>query len=383
MTAIWKPLHGTNQVNTNITPTAGFGFNLLRAEVAAHPNENVLVSPVSVSVALGMTANGALGTTQAAMVKALALGEPGESFAPHNARYAALLNELKGSKLGVKLSIANAIWAAEGTEFEQDFLTTCWQKFKSVINVADFADPETLVALNKWCADNTNNLITKILEEIDPQNLMYLLNAVYFKGTWTTKFDKDDTTDQPFQTAGGSKQHPLMFRSGDMRYTQTADYQLVALPFGEAKRINLYVFLPAVGKSPVDVLAGLNQESYEGTLAALWESDGQLHLPRFQLDYAAQLNKSLEALGMGPALKKGADFSAMCKSPALHITDVQHKTFAKFDEEGGEAAAVTSVGMGFESVCMTWTMKVDRPFVAVLADEQTGAVLFAGVVYNP
>ena len=367
----------------NVIPTAGFGFNLLRAEAGAHPNENVLISPVSISVALGMTANGARGATQAAIAKALALGETGESFAPQNDLYASLLNELKGSKLGVKLSIANAIWAAEGTDFEQDFLSTCWQKFKSVINVADFADPETLEAINKWCADNTNNLITKILDEIDPQNVMYLLNAVYFKGSWTNKFDVNATADHAFQTAGGSKQHPLMFASGDMRYSQTADYQLVALPFGESKRINLYVFLPAKGKSPVDVLAGLDQTTYPAALAGLHACDGVLYLPRFQLSYKAQLNESLEKLGMGPALRRGADFSAMCKGQALHITDVQHKTFAKFDEEGGEAAAVTSVGVGFESVVQTWIMKVDRPFVAVLGDEQTGAVLFAGLVYNP
>jgi serpin B len=372
-------------MTTKITPTATFGFKLLSREVAQKPNENVLVSPVSVSVALGMTANGARGATLESLIRGLSLTGPADGIAAHNADYAALLGELKGSKLGVTLNIANALWAADGVEFNPDFLATCWNKFKAAVNVEDFADKATLDNINQWCADKTNKKITKILEELDPSNIMYLLNAVYFKGTWTEQFDKNATKDGAFQTPGGSKQHPLMFRAGNMLHAKTADYEAVALPFGTEKRIHLYVFLPNQGKTPVDIVNGFNQETFTAAVQSFSESDGVLKLPRFKVEYGNQLNASLKALGMEPAFLKTADFSGMGDGlDELHITDVQHKTFASFDEEGGEAAAVTSVGVGFECVAAPpWQLTVNKPFVAVLADKDTGAVLFNGVVYNP
>jgi serpin B len=371
---------------TATAPTAKFGFALLKKEAAAHPSENVLVSPLSVSVALAMTANGARNSTLAGMLSALGLPDNGDQNAANNQAYANLLAELKGSKLGVKLAVANAIWAQEGFEFDPDFLTTNWKYFKAAVNVSDFAEPETLEAINKWANDNTNGKIPTILKVLDPQVVMYLLNAVYFKGEWTSKFDKSKTSDQPFAAAGGSKQHPLMYRHAEMRHMQSEDesYQMVALPFGEAKRISLYVMLPAEGKSVNDLLAQMDGDKFLAACKQLYEADGHLWLPRFELNYDAQLNDSLKALGMGEAFDNGADFSGLrSQPPKLFISEVKHKTFARFDEEGGEAAAVTSVGMGFECVVQTWRMRVDRPFLAVLADESTGAILFAGVVVTP
>lgn len=366
-----------------VTPTATFGFALLQEEIAQKPKENVLVSPVSVSVALGMVANGAKGDTLTGIAKGLGLSGVTDSFAAQNAGYAALLNELKGSNLGVKLSIANSIFAQSGVEFDKGFLGTCCKEFKAQVDVSDFADLKTLETINKWCSDKTNGKINSILDEIDPLNIMYLLNAVYFKGEWTTKFDKSQTSDGDFAATGGTKKHPLMFRNGDMEYSETAEYQLVALPFGTEKRIKLYIFLPAVGKTPADLVKGLDEVSYTEAIAGLYERDGALMLPRFKLEYGNQLNASLEALGMQKAFTRAADFSGMgADLDGLHITDVQHKTVAAFDEDGGEAAAVTSVG-GFESFCAPWEMTVNRPFVAVLGDVGTGAVLVAGVVYDP
>jgi len=372
-----------------ITPTSSFGFKLLAQEVAKKPGENVLISPVSISVALGMTANGARGSTLAALVNGLSLGSPTDSFATHNDGYGGLLNELKGSKLGVTLNIANAIWAREGVQFSPDFLAACWNRFKATVNVEDFLDPQTLENINNWCGDKTNKKITKILEEVDPNNVMYLLNAVYFKGQWTDQFDKNATTDGAFQTPGGSKQHPLMFKNADMLHAKTDTYEAVALPFGKEKRIHLYVFLPNQDKTPADLVKAFDETSFTAATQRFHESEGVLKLPRFKVEYGNQLNDSLKTLGMEQAFNRTADFSGMAHPDhldaldGLHITDVQHKTFASFDEEGGEAAAVTSVGMGLECIRMPWQLTVDRPFVAVLADKDTGANLFAGVINNP
>lgn len=360
-------------------PTAVFGLNLLRGE-AKGKKGNVILSPLSVSTALGMTANGARGTTLASMRNALGLPDGGADNAQNSASYKALLAALKGKDLGVKLSIANAIYAAERIEFDPAFLTRAMSDFGADVKTADFSDPETLEAINRWVKTNTNEKITKILNEIRPDEVMFLLNALYFKGEWNTKFDKKLTKDATFHAADGDKQHPTMFRNGDMRYAKTGDYQVVALPFGSAKRVHLYVVLPAAGKTPEQVLAGLDASKL---FAVKYESEGSLWLPRFKLEYEAELNETLKSLGMEGAFVGGADFSGMRKENDLFISKVIHKCVCSFDEDGGELAAATSVGMALECLRMPWEMKVDRPFVAVLADEQTEAVIGAGVVANP
>lgn len=365
-----------------VNPTASFGFALLQKEIAQNPNENVLVSPVSVSLALSMVANGAKGDTLTGIAKGLGLSGTTDSFAAQNASYADLLNDLKGSKLGVKLSIASSIFAQSGVEFDQDFLGTCWNEFKAEVEVSDFTDPKTLEAINKWCSDRTDGKITSILDEIDPLIFMHLLSAVYFNGVWTIEFNKNETTDEDFEAATGTKRCPFMCRYGAMEFCRNIDYELVALPFGEAERIKLYVFLPSVGKTPEDMLRVLDNDFYKKALSQLYRHDGSLSLPRFRLEYCNQLDASLAALGMETAFGRTADFSGMGGGfSGVHIKGVQHKTVAIFDEDGCRAAGSEDVGEGFE--CMPWVVKINRPFVVVIGDSDTGAVIFAGVVYNP
>jgi serpin B len=368
-----------------LAPTATFGFDLLRKEVAAHDGENAFVSPASISVALGMTLNGACGTTKEAMASALGVAYLGDGA---NLAYANLLSALKGEALGVQLKIANAIWAKGGLNFHEAFLNANKRFFQAAVHTSDFDDPATLAAINQWANDNTNGKIPEILKRIAPDMIMYLLNAVYFKGTWTTKFDKDLTTDLPFQTPGGSRPHPLMFRNGDIRYTRDDNAQVVALPFGSAeKRVSLFVLLPNDGKTVTDVVNSLTQESFYGYFQSLWETEVNLHLPKFEVEYDVTLNDTLKALGMELAFTPNADFTGMLprEDGNVYIGEVKHKTYARVDEEGAEAAAVTSVGMVLECCIVREPInfKVDRPFVAIIADEDTGAVLFAGAINDP
>lgn len=365
-------------------PTASFAFNLLRAEVANHPNENVLLSPLGASMALGMAANGARGSTLSSMIDTLGLVGARDSMDSHNPGYAHLLRELKGKKLGVDMKMANAIWAGEGIDFSSHFLQTCWKRFNAEVKVEDFADPDTLVHINDWSRNNAG--IEKILDEMSPDAVMYLLNAIYFRGDWTNRFDINQTADGLFQTPGGSKKHPLMFRHAELLYGRNADYQLVALPFGTQKRLHLYAFLPVAGKTVVDVLGVLNANSYAKALADLSESEGKLKLPRFKLDYGCLLNDSLQQMGMTQPFNGAADFSGLGDSlKGTYISRVIQKCSAEFDEKGGAFKASTVVESVLE--CMTtssaWQMTVDRPFVAVLGEQNTGAVIGAGVVYNP
>jgi serpin B len=331
-----------------------------------------------------MTMNGARGETQKGILQGLSLPDYG-GLAPTNLSYANLLADLADNKaLGVDLKIANAIWGNQSVTFRQEFLDTNSRSFKAQVTSADFSAPSTLDAINQWASDSTEKLIPTILDSISPNHIMFLLNAVYFKGEWNVKFDKSLTQEEVFHAPTGSVKSHLMQRSGDMFYQEGTNFQAVKLAFGESKRINLYVYLPNDGVSVDDFVDGMTEATITDLANLQWESKGTLFLPRFQLEYDVELNDTLKKLGMDTAFGSGADFSGMSdSSPA--ISKVRHKTFARFDEEGGEAAAVTSVGMMCLSIQMDmpWTMRCDRPFVAALYDEGTGSLLFIGVVNAP
>lgn len=366
-----------------LAPTGAFGLKLLQQELKGSSGKNVLVSPLSVSVAMAMTMNGARGKTRKSIAAGLDLPDFG-SVATTNLSYANLLAELNNKDaLGVELAVANAIWGKQEFAFSPAFLQAVQTHFNAKVTSADFADPATLAEINKWAAENTNNRIPKILDEISPEKILFLLNAVYFKGEWNVKFDKSLTTEADFFAPTGTRKHPLMQRDGYMVYERGENYQAVKLPFGSTKRVNLCVYLPAPDVSVESFVAGLTQGTLRNLLVLEEETEGTLFLPRFKLDYDVSLNDSLKALGMGDAFDSGkADFSALASGP-IFISEVKHKTFASFDEEGGEAAAVTSVGVGIESVPVTFNMRCDRPFVIALQDQVTGCVLFTGVVNDP
>jgi serine protease inhibitor len=358
--------------------TIGFGLSLLKQEAAASKGKNVLVSPASVAIALAMTLNGAKEATLAAMKATLGYSES-ESVEAINASLAAIIAGVTDPNIGVVLKVANAIWAEQNIAFKADFFDRASASYQAEVHTADFLDPKTVTDINGWAESNTNGKIPTIIEEISPDMVMYLLNAVYFKGPWTTKFDKDLTTTGKFAGEAGAEDADMMFRNGDMRYSQGKDYAAVALPFGENKRVQLYVLLPHKGVDINAFVAGLDASVLTAIKLDTYESEVDLTLPRFELDYDVDLKDSLCALGMEPACQSGANFTGMADE-ALLISTVKHKTYAKFDEDGGEAAAVTAVGMALECVSFTQQMRVDRPFVAILMDEGTDTMLFAGKI---
>jgi serpin B len=366
---------------TKATPTAAFGLALLKKEVAAKPGENVMISPLSVSIALGMTANGAKGTTLSGINTALHL--KGDQ-ATNNKGYAALLEKLKRTGIGVTLDIANGLFARIGVGFKAGFLNTNKKFFGAKIDELDFDDPKTVATINGFVSKATNKKINELLKDkIAADTVMFIINCVYFKGEWTTKFDKRNTKDLDFAGVG---KRATMYRKGAMAYDKdvTGDtYEVMALPFGKSQAVRALVFLPKAGKTTDDVLAKLDEKSLLGHAACEHTSRGELWLPRLQTKYGNKLNASLEALGMVDAFG-AADFSGMRKTPpALFIKAVQHMTDFAWDEEGAEGAAVTSVEVGFECVQIPYKMKVDRPFLAFVIDTETEAVLFAGVITDP
>ena len=369
-----------------ITANTQFGFSLFNEIRTTEQNQNIFISPFSVSVALAMTLNGASGETEQAMVNTLQLqGLDSEAI---NAGYAGLRQVLLTSDPKVILTIANSLWARQDVPFKQDFLQRNTQFFGAEVSTLDFTDPNTLNTINQWVNTNTNGKISKILDEINPAAVLFLINAIYFKGSWQTEFDPLHTRDGAFHLAtGGEKQVAMMARTGDYRYYQNYEenFHAISLPYGDG-RISMYIFLPRRESNLNTLLDNLNAENWENWMSQFREQEVLLVMPKFKLEYEKTLNSPLESLGMGIAFAPGlADFSRMATleilGKNLYIGEVLHKAVVEVNEEGTEAAAVTSVGIRATSAPPAFI--VDQPFFFAIRDNDTKTVLFMGIVADP
>lgn len=364
----------------------GFGLSLFKALADASPKENLFISPASVSLALAMTLNGAAGETREAMVNALQL--KGMSLDELNAAFRDLRSILQNPDPKVQLSIANSIWGRAGVAFREDFLRRNRDFYGARITELDFDRPDAAETINNWVKDQTKGKIEKIVEPpIHPMTVMYLINAIYFKGDWKEAFNPEFTRELPFNLAGGgSKPHPIMHKEGKFRYLDGDGFQAVALPYGENGRISMYIFLPDPASSLEKFYAGLTPENWAKWRGAFRLFEGEVGLPRFKFSYEAYLNDYLKALGMGVAFDmSAADFSGMRPvPPPLFISGVKHKTYVDVNEKGTEAAAVTSVEIRDTSIQPDrFSMIADRPFSFAIVDDKTGSLLFIGSLYDP
>ena len=373
-------------IDTNVvTANTQFGFDLFNEIRKTERNQNIFISPFSISTALAMTLNGAAGETEQAMTNTLQLqGLNAESI---NTGYAGLRHALQ-TDLKVTLAIANSLWARQDVPFKQDFLQRNTQYFDAAVSTLDFMDPNTLTMINEWVSTNTNGKIPGILDEINPDAVLFLINAIYFKGAWQTKFDPSHTRDGTFHlVTGDEKQVAMMTRTGDYRHYENYEekFQAISLPYGDG-RISMYIFLPYRESDLNTFLDSLNAESWEHWVSQFHEQEVMLVMPKFKLEYEKVLNDPLHSLGMGIAFAHGgADFSRMADLKSLgknlYIGEVIHKAVVEVNEEGTEAAAVTSIGIRATSLPPQFI--ADRPFFFAIRDNETKTVLFMGTVIDP
>ena len=347
-------------------------------------DRNFMISPLSLSMALAMTRNGAAGETEAAMTETLKL-TPFNDEEAINSYYSKLREALLATDPSTKLSIANSIWTNKHITIKPAFISTNRDYVHSTVESVDFSDPATVGRINQWASDNTQQLIDHVLDETDPMALMYLLNAIYFKGIWTSQFDKKQTEKAPFTDENGSiKQVDMMHQKAEFNYSENETMQMVELPYGN-QAFSMVVLLPKAGKKLVDINELLREGSAWGTLnSGLRSAMVDLHLPRFKTEYNIRLNDLLTDMGMGGAFTPGqADFSRMSDLEAF-ISFVDQFTYISTDEEGTEAAAVTVVGVELTSVGppREVTFHANRPFIYLIREQSTGAILFMGAVKN-
>ncbi|MEQ9359251.1 serpin family protein [Coleofasciculus chthonoplastes] len=371
-------------VNTKLVEAnTKFGFKLFSEILQENSNNNVFISPTSIAIALAMTYNGASGETQAAMANALEL--QGMSLSEVNQANEALKTTLENADSDIQLSIANSLWAKQDISFKPDFLRRNQEFYDTQVTNLDFANPEAKRVINNWVKENTNGKIPQIISEIQPNDILFLINAIYFKGNWMEQFDKDKTVERPFYLVDGTqKKHPMMSQLGEYQYYEDDSVQAISLPYGKG-RLSFYIFLPRENISLDTFEQQLTPEKWQQWMNRFGKRDGSIVLPRFKLEYEIQLNKALKALGMDVAFDDRADFSNMTEEDVL-INQVKHKTFVEVNEEGTEAAAATSIGMVLTSAAIPQTpfeMVVDRPFFCAIRDNQTGTILFMGSIREP
>ena len=368
-----------------VVQSNAFAFNLFNVRVwggASGPCfqklENVILSPLSITYALGMLNNGAAGDTQAQINKVLGFGETGVDGI--NTFCKRLMDSIPLVDPRVRLKIANNIYVNKGYELKDDFVTKAKNFYSAQPETRDFADGNTRNVINKWVSNHTNGMIPELIKssEFNPAAVSYLLNAIYFRASWREEFNKNNTRDDVFKTVSGNKLPCKMMHSErNTSYTETSDMQVVRLRYGTGF-FAMTFFLPKQSNAYPRVPTIDEWSSLRFTTDAIVDLD----LPRFKTDTDLALNGVLENLGMTDAFSAKADFRNFCDQPT-YISLIKQAARISVDEEGTEASAATAIDLataniGEEKEPERKTFHANHPFSYVISELQTGAILFIG-----
>ncbi|HSJ24682.1 MAG TPA: serpin family protein [Longimicrobiales bacterium] len=363
-----------------VSASTGFGLALLQNVHAAESAPNVLLSPLSASMALGMALNGAAGTTFNAMRDAL--GFDGMSEDQINRAYRGLVAQLRARDPKVEFRLANSVWYERTFQVKAPFIQAARDYFDAEVTALDFTSASAPGTISQWAEQQTGGRIRDLVDAIDPLDRMILVNAVYFKAPWTMPFEPNATRNGAFTRADGSEvQVPLM--SGDRSYPSFSDddVQIVELPYADTA-FSMVLLAPAAGNT-LDVLtAELTAAQWDGWMSELRAQRLMLTVPKFRFEYDIEMNAVLDVMGMGIAFQpRVADFTRIADVDDLHISRVRQKAFIDVHELGTEAAAATSVTISVTS--MPPVMRFDRPFLFAIRERSTGTILFVGRVGDP
>jgi serpin B len=365
-----------------VASSDNFALKIFKKIAEDELGKNVFISPLSISIALGMTLNGADGSTYEAMRSTLSLS--GITQQEVNESYQSLIQLLTKIDSKVIMQIANSIWYRNTISVKPDFIETNKKYFDALISPMNFNDPATVNTINNWVKESTGGKIDKIVENIDPRTIMYLINAIYFKGSWQYQFDKNKTTDDLFKKeSGGTVQCKMMNMETDFYISSNDTFTMLDIPYGKGN-FSMTILLPAKEKTVKDVVGILTDAAWKNSLNSLSKMKKQLYMPRFKMEYKIKLNETLKALGMEIAFDPyNANFKKIYEGVGnAYISSVDHKTFVDVNEEGTEAAAVTSVTVGVTSI-QDNIIKLDRPFIFVIREKTSNCILFIGKLEDP
>jgi serpin B len=332
-------------------------------------NINLAVSPYSAGVALSMLAEGAQGQTRVEFDKAL-----------NDCLFKA---EDLGGNDTITVNSVNSLWIDDDFSIRNRYVNLMQKDFDALATTLSFSDPSTVKAINDWCAEHTNGKITEIIDKLSPNDVMVLVNALYFNAPWLNPFEPHLTSDAQFNGSVKTSDVKMMSRKAYMNYAEYMGCQLVELPY-EGGRYAMYVLLPPQDMDINELIGYLSKDAYTTALNALKSTEVLLRMPRVKVETSLLLNESLEEMGIRTAFTSAADFTAIAEMGPLSLGLVKQKCYVDISERGTEAAAVTSAQIRMTSArpAPYVRMTVDRPFLFFIADTQESDILFAGRIMN-
>lgn len=365
-----------------------FAFDLFKPILSGEgEQENIMISPFSVTSALSMTLNGASGETFDAMRRALRLD--GKTLEQINDTYLKLMTEMVPVEERVVLEIANSVWIEKRLSVKQKFMDDVQNWYKAEARGIDVTDPEAVNIVNGWIEEKTHDKITDMLDYLDPDLAMLLINAVYFNGKWRYQFDKPNTKEEPFYVIPSTpKNVPMMHQEENLKAAKDNNQMIVDIPYGQGN-YSMLIVLPDAGIFVSDAAESLTSSQWNKWMLLLENNTHivELSMPRFKYNYKRLLNNDLIGLGMGIAFSDWADFGNI-SDQLLQISRVIHQSFIETNEEGTEAAAATIVEIVFTTAGpdpepTVWKIDLERPFLYFIHETSTGTILFMGRIGDP
>jgi len=377
--------HAADVSKEIVAANSGFASDIFSA--LSEEGKNIMISPLSISIALAMVINGASDENLEEMKDVM--GFETMTMEDVNTQFFNLINSLVDADKDLVLSIANSVWMDELFEpsVKEPFLSALEDNYAAEPYTLDFADATAPDTINAWVSDNTNGKIEKIVEKIGPDTVMYLINAIYFKAAWTVTFDEkntyegtftksDDTTVQVDIMNSEQSQEFDFYSSG----YEDDDYSVVRLPYGRDK-FAFYGIIPNGNGTVEDLVADMKENGVDKYFENLQKGEVPVMLPKFKLEWEESLVEIFKTLGMEKAFLTGGFLNLAEDGEGLYISDIKHKTFIEVNEEGTEAAAVTSVEVGNTAIADGFYGT--KPFVYVIRDDRSGTILFMGKVEDP
>jgi serpin B len=360
-----------------------FGIDLF-SRTATAESGNFMLSPLSAGVALTMLLNGCEGATYDQLKSTLKY--PGSmTIAEVNGTYKSLVKQLLDVDPKVALSLANAVFYRNGFSFKSVYLNTMNTEFGSKVQGLDFSLPSSISTINKWASDNTNGKIPKVIDRIDPDIVMFLLNALYFKGNWSYRFDKSLTADRPFYAEGGNTLNVSTMNGEVGARTYRGDkFTAIELPYGRTN-FTMVIIVPEGSLSGfIPSFTAGEWKTLTNHLNGLTDyGKVNVYMPKFGFSFEKYLNDQLKSMGMIDAFDTQlADLSGI-SDEQIYVNFVKQNTFVEVNEEGTEAAAVTTIAIGVTSAGPPNAFEINKPFIFAIRERTTNTLLFIGQVSNP
>lgn len=358
-----------------------FAYEFLKElNLEEEPGNNFFVSPLGLHMALGMLLNGSDNESKTELLNTLKLN--GLSDSEINKSYQQLIEGLPQADPKVVNTLANSIWQDQNFTVEPSFINVLKESFKAELYREDFSSQETLDKINQWASDHTNAKVKKVLDEISQDQIMFLINALYFKGVWSQQFDKKNTYKTGFNGLSRITQVDMMSRRDTIAYGAFEKFQMAELSYGSGQYA-MTIILPEQEQSMDQFINQLDQQTVKDAIAGLKVQKIDLEMPKIKMEYSIKLNDILSKMGMPTLFGSGADLSKIAPPAGkLKVGFVKQDSYVDINEEGTEAAAVTTIGIEVTSVPNYPRFACNRPFIFLIREKSSNTIQFIGKIVN-